>query len=72
MIDQTATVAHTAYYAQLVRQKHESRRLRGILYAAARRLDDEPADMVPADLMRQLEKNDNDPAKDGITFPLVR
>ncbi len=24
--------------------------------------------MVQADLMRQLEKNDNDPAKDGITF----
>ena len=67
-IDTTPTVAHTAYYAQLVRQKHESRRLRGILYAAARRLDDFPADMVQADLMRQLEKNDNDPAKDGLTF----
>ena len=67
-IDTTPTVAHTAYYAQLVRQKHETRRLRGILHAAARRLDDLPADMVQADLMRQLEKNDNDPAKDGITF----
>ena len=67
-IDATPTAAHTAYYAQLVRQKHESRRLRGILYAAVRRLDDVPADMVQADLMRQLEKNDNDPAKDGITF----
>ncbi len=67
-IDVTPTVAHTAYYAQLVRQKHETRRLRGILHAAARRLDDLPADMVQADLMRQLEKNDNDPAKDGITF----
>jgi replicative DNA helicase len=67
-IDVTPTVAHTAYYAQLVRQKHETRRLRGILHAAARRLDDFPADMVQTDLMRQLEKNDNDPAKDGITF----
>jgi replicative DNA helicase len=67
-IDVTPTVAHTAYYAQLVRQKHETRRLRGILHAAARRLDELPADMVQADLMRQLEKNDNDPAKDGITF----
>ena len=67
-IDVTPTVAHTAYYAQLVRQKHESRRLRGILYAAVRRLDDVPADMVQADLMRQLERNDPDPAQDGITF----
>ncbi|HNX36672.1 MAG TPA: DnaB-like helicase C-terminal domain-containing protein [Kiritimatiellia bacterium] len=67
-IESAPTVAHTAYYAQLVRQKHETRRLRGILHAAARRLDELPADMVQSDLMRQLEKNDNDPAKDGITF----
>ena len=51
VIDQTPTAAHTAYYAQLVRQKHESRRLRVILHAAARRLDDVPADMVQADLI---------------------
>lgn len=67
-IESAPTVAHTAYYAQLVRQKHEKRRLRQILHAAARRLDDEPADMVQADLMRQLERNDPDPARDGITF----
>lgn len=67
-IENTPTAAHTAYYAQLVRQKHETRRLRGILQTAARRLDEEPAEMVQADLMRHLEKNDPDPSKDGITF----
>jgi len=67
-IDRTPTAAHAAYYAQLLRTKHETRRLRKILQDSFRRLDDEPADMVQADLMRQLAQNDADPAKDGITF----
>ncbi|HNX36593.1 MAG TPA: DnaB-like helicase C-terminal domain-containing protein [Kiritimatiellia bacterium] len=67
-IDITPTAAHAGYYGQLLRQRHETRRLRQILHASARRLDDEPADMVQADLMRQLERNDPDPAQDGITF----
>ena len=67
-IDATPTAAHVAYYAQLLKQKFEIRRLRSILQAADRRLDEQPADMVQAGLMRTLEKNDADPAKDGITF----
>ena len=67
-IDATPTAAHAAYYAQLLKQKFEIRRLRSILQAADRRLDEFPADMVQADLMRTLETNDADPAKDGITF----
>lgn len=67
-IDNTPTAAHAAYYAQLLKQKHEIRRLRSILQAADRRLDDETADMVQDDLMRTLEKNDAAPVKDGITF----
>ena len=67
-IDNTPTAAHTAYYAQLLKQSHERRRLRSILQAADRRLEEQPADMVQADLMRTLEKNDADPVKDGITF----
>lgn len=67
-IDKTPTAAHTAYYAQLLKQQHEIRRLRAFLREADRRLDEQPADMVQAELMRQLEKNDADPAKDGITF----
>ena len=68
VIDNTPTAAHAAYYGQLLRTKHEIRRLRRILRAADRRLEDEPADMVQAELMRQLSQNDADPAKDGITF----
>ncbi len=67
-IDNTPTAAHAAYYGTLLRQRHETRRLRGLLHAAARRLDAEPADMVQSDLMRQLEKNDAGPAKEGMTF----
>ena len=67
-IDKTPTAAHVAYYAQLLKQKFEVRRLRSILQAADRRLDEQPADMVQAGLMRTLEKNDADPIKDGITF----
>jgi len=67
-IDATPTAAHAAYYAQLLKQKHEIRRLRSILQSADRRLDEQPADMVQADLMRTLEKNTADPIKDGITF----
>ncbi len=67
-IESSPTTAHTGYYAQLVRQKFETRRLRAMLGAASRKLDDEPADMVQTELMRQLERNDADPAKDGITF----
>ena len=59
-IDATPTVAHTAYYAQLVRQKHESRRLRGMLEAEAEGLRSPPAPQVAAarraveDAMRRL------------------
>ncbi len=67
-IDNTPTAAHAGYYGQLLRQRHETRRLRQILAAASRRLDDELADMVQTELMRQLERNDPDPARDGITF----
>jgi replicative DNA helicase len=67
-IDRTPTAAHTAYYAQLLRQRHAARRLRAILRDADRSLDDQPADMVQASLIRALEKNDADPIRDGITF----
>jgi len=67
-LDNTPTAAHAAYYGQLLRMKHETRRLRGILRAADRRLDDEPADMVQTELLRQLSQNDADPARDGLTF----
>ncbi len=67
-IDTAPTAAYAAYYGQLFRLRHEVRRLRQLLRAADRRLDDEPADMVQAELLRQLSQNDADPAKDGITF----
>ena len=67
-IDITPTAAHAGYYGQLLRQRHETRRLRQILHASARRLDDEPADMVQTELLRQLSQNDADPARDGLTF----
>lgn len=67
-IESAPTSLHAAYYAQLMRTKHETRRLRGILQESYRRLDEEPADMVQAALMRRLAQNDADPAKDGMTF----
>jgi len=67
-IDRTPTAAHTAYYAQILRQQHDARRLRAILLEAEKNLADQPADMVQANLMRTLEKNNADPIKDGITF----
>ena len=68
VIDNTPTAAHAAYYGQILRQTHESRRLRQILHTAARRLDDVPADMVQTDLMRELEHTDTGPANDGTTL----
>ena len=67
-IDRTPTAAHVNYYATLLKQKFACRVLRDLLRAALRRLDDEPADMVQSDLLRQLESHDADPDKDGITF----
>jgi replicative DNA helicase len=67
-IDIAPTAAYAAYYAQLLRLKHESRRLRKLLNDAFRRLETEPADMIQTDLMRQLARHDADPAGAGVTF----
>ncbi len=70
-IDTSPSAAHAAYYGQLLRQKHEARKLRAILAAASLRLDDEPADMVQTDLLRILERNDPDPGTTAVTMPVA-
>lgn len=67
-IDATPTAAHAGYYGQLFKQNHAARALRALLREASLRLDEEPADIVGADLLRLIEKLDTDPIKDGITF----
>lgn len=67
-IDNTPTAAHAAYYGQLLKQRHETRTLRKILQTSIDRLRDEPADMVQAETMRQLEKHDAGTTQEGVTF----
>jgi len=67
-IEATPTAAHAGYYGQLFKQNHAARALRALLREATVRLDDEPADIVGADLLRLIERLDTDPIKDGITF----
>jgi len=58
-MDSAVAVAHAGYYGLLLAQNNAKRILRLKLAAAARRLRDEPPDMVQADLLAELAGHDS-------------
>lgn len=66
--ESAVTVAHAGYYGQLLALAHSTRTLKLKLARAMRRLDEDPPDLVQADLIGDLSSHDAAPSIKSCTM----